>query len=316
MVQQVRTGRLADGEAVRRQLGDFAHTRDTEPRQQYFETSQQGRAIAGAVAILRVDDDIRLFGELLGDHRAIDCRLRLDERILTHSGLGSHAVCGAALLGALNAMYGHPFSDEELTEIFLLNYVERSGARKVRSAVSTGIAFECLRGGMVCLSAQRREMARIGTDRALAVVAIITRNQRLVRRRGAASQRQNGRAPNAVGRGSLAEELFASIAEREHGEFLRLARVCAAENVERVEHGYGLPSGARHMLALAQASPQIDVYGVTSDGPSLFAIARDHAAVRNLAEAWRGAGIATHVVVSKIGRAMQSNATAPGEAFA
>ena len=234
---------------------------------------------------------LRLFQELVGG--VFDCDVRLDPRMLRHAGLGSSAAVGVALLAGLNELCGAPFTDEELTNIYLLNYVEAAGANKVIHAITTGVAAATLRGGLVGIDAGSSRVQRMTSDGLYASVAIVARPRR---------QSTPTVAPITF-RSGLARQLSAAMAAGDRAAVLRICRSCADQNTRRVATCFGLSSTTARLLSIAKGS-LADVVGVTSDGPSVFALSSSKAHAQALAAVWRKTAAPEHVVVSTIGTAL------------
>jgi predicted sugar kinase len=94
----------------------------------------------------------RLFGQMVGyDGDAV--RVEVPRRIRNvHSGFGSNVTFNTAVLSALNALFGTPFSVPELWQMLTTNFVENADASPghVLWGMDTGVGEACLQyGGLV-----------------------------------------------------------------------------------------------------------------------------------------------------------------------
>src|SRR4051812_11926527 len=94
----------------------------------------------------------RLFGEMVGyDGSAVSVEVK--SRIQhVHGGFGSNVTFNTAVLSALNALFGNPFSVPEVWQILTTNFVENSDASEghILWGMDTGVGEACLQyGGLV-----------------------------------------------------------------------------------------------------------------------------------------------------------------------
>jgi predicted sugar kinase len=94
----------------------------------------------------------RLFGEMVGyagDQVAVEVKSRIEH---VHGGFGSNVTFNTAVLSALNALFGTPFSVPEIWQILTTNFVENSDASEgyILWGMDTGVGEACLQyGGLV-----------------------------------------------------------------------------------------------------------------------------------------------------------------------
>lgn len=94
----------------------------------------------------------RLFGEMVGydgDQVRVDVHRRVGH---VHGGFGSNVTFNTAVLSALNALFGTPFSVPEIWQILTTNFVENADASPghVYWGMDTGVGEACLQyGGLV-----------------------------------------------------------------------------------------------------------------------------------------------------------------------
>lgn len=94
----------------------------------------------------------RLFGEMVGyDGDAVSVEVKHRIRHV-HGGFGSNVTFNTAVLSALNALFGNPFSVPEIWQMLTSNFVENSDASEghILWGMDTGVGEACLQyGGLV-----------------------------------------------------------------------------------------------------------------------------------------------------------------------
>ncbi|HET7464705.1 MAG TPA: hypothetical protein VFJ82_25910 [Longimicrobium sp.] len=107
---------------------------------------------AGAGMVPTARHLARLFGEMVG-YDGDQVRVEVRNRIRNiHSGFGSNVTFNTAVLSALNALFGTPFSVPEIWEMLTTNFVENSDASAghILWGMDTGVGEACLQyGGLV-----------------------------------------------------------------------------------------------------------------------------------------------------------------------
>jgi predicted sugar kinase len=127
----------------------------------------------------------RLFGEMVG-YAGDDVSVRVPTRIQhVHGGFGSNVTFNTAVVSALNALFGTPFSVPEVWDVLTQNFVENAGGDDVHVywGMDTGVGEACLQyGGLVWVDQWARyvgsadtaglwvvtaggDMARLASDR-------------------------------------------------------------------------------------------------------------------------------------------------------
>lgn len=94
----------------------------------------------------------RLFGEMVG-YPGDQVSVRVPTRIRhVHGGFGSNVTFNTAVVSALNALFGTPFSVPEVWDVLTQNFVENAGGdeERVYWGMDTGVGEACLQyGGLV-----------------------------------------------------------------------------------------------------------------------------------------------------------------------
>ena len=108
----------------------------------------------------------RLFCELVG-HDPADVSIRALSRIgHVHGGFGSNVTFNTAVLGALNALFGTPFSIPEQWDMLTTNFVENAddGSPRIYWGMDTGVGEACLQsGGLVWVDEHARLVGNADT---------------------------------------------------------------------------------------------------------------------------------------------------------
>ena len=116
---------------------------------------------------------LALFSSLVGyDPNGLQLRT-IASHPFVHSGFGSNICFNVAVMWGLNAMFGMPFTVDEIAEIVAVNYVENGRNGRVRSGHDTGVGAACLfHGGFVWLDESGQYMGNLDSGELHAVTAI------------------------------------------------------------------------------------------------------------------------------------------------
>jgi hypothetical protein len=248
----------------------------------------------------------RLFGQMVGydgDHVRVEVPTRIRN---VHSGFGSNVVFNTAVLSALNALFGTPFSVPELWDMLTTNFVENADASPghILWGMDTGVGEACLQyGGLVWVDQFARYVGSADTTGLWVVTAGgDTEALKSERVRAFAQQGVHG-IGDMDERESLVNICF---------EYQRAYHEPVVEFLERRMKPALLRNDARGFLAHGWELNRIGTYLVmeelwrkdvvrgamdvaresgalyammSSAGPSIFAIAEGEAAARRVSEA-------------------------------
>ena len=118
-----------------------------------------GAAGSGKAVVPTADHLVRLFCELVG-HDPTTVSVGVPLRIRgVHSGFGSNVTFNTAVLSALNALFGTPFSVPEIWDLLTRNFVENADTddAHIYWGMDTGVGEACLQyGGLVWVDQHAR----------------------------------------------------------------------------------------------------------------------------------------------------------------
>lgn len=122
---------------------------------------------------------VQLFKELV-DYTGDDICVEIQEKIqFSHAGLGSNVSLNTAVIAGLNALFGSPFSVEDLWDIITRNYVENAAdGQSLYRGLDTGVGEACLLyGGLVWIAegegmGNGRYIGNVATDGLWIVTAV------------------------------------------------------------------------------------------------------------------------------------------------
>lgn len=250
-----------------------------------------------------------LFCKLVGfDHKliSVDVQKKIEP---AHIGLGSNVVLNTSILKSLNIMFGEPFTDLELCEIEKFNYVETAGKLLLEKGCDSGLgAPATLFGGLVVVDESGSFVDSISTD-SLFVVVVITVNPAIssVSERDSSDLRSIWEARKNDLQDVYRNQLLPAIELKDLEECLIAARECNEiwfKEFGAYVHGR---SFINHFEKMAFNSGAL-LAGMTSEGPSVYAIMEDRSKAEEFAVQVRNSfgGMIKETMIGKTGRRSES----------